>query len=133
MTFREIVEKVIQLATERDAEETQIMKDLGIYELGVQLLSKEHGQLMAAPRPKKDELKRFLDSLTAEQAYKMQTLMYLGRDEAQFTGLHKDLMSRTGDREDAIRTMMSKAPLHKYLSDGLKIAAIQKVALEASF
>lgn len=78
----------------------------------------------AAPAPAKQALRAFFMELPEEDVMKLQTLMYVGRPGGgdSFGAMHRHLLGVTEDKNDAVRTMLGKTPLARYLTDGLAMA-----------
>lgn len=90
--------------------------------------------LVEGPMPPAEAaLREFLTSLPDDDVMKLQTLMYVGRPGGgdSFSAMHRHLLGVTPDKEDAVRTMVSKTPLSRYLIDGLEKALETGVDLEA--
>lgn len=146
MNFRKLVEVAIDVASqwEDECNKDMVRED----NLGTSIgfaWNDERGALAAtssAPRARslRSRAKRavgvFLSRLTEEQALKLQTIMYCGRDRRTDLGeFHRELCSFTSGKEDAVRNMRSKVPLATYLRDGVVIleeAGID-LALDSSF
>lgn len=137
MTFKDIVVEVIKLSKKCEAESTWIDRKYGLdYEFGVDLIRdmSRISQSICEPHPENDKLREYLNSLSESDVEKLQTIMYVGRDEDDVPKLHQYLKRNTVDKDDAIRTIMGKGgALHIYLAEGLKVAASQRADLDSPF
>ena len=118
-----------------EAEKEQIARKYGLDELGVNPIKDidKIGKSLHEPRPARDELNGYLESLSKSEVEKLQTLMYAWGNEDAIHELHRDLKNNTLDRDDAIQTMMGKGSRHLDLAEGLKVAASQSVDLDEPF
>jgi len=119
MSFVETVNEVIRLAGSHQ-ERAAVGKGKSVREL---LLS-----------PEPDAVEEYLKTLPAEDVFKLQTLMYLGRDgDDNIHEFHRAIVGTDLKPAHAIDTITSKLPLAEYLTDGLERAREMGVDLEASF
>jgi Protein of unknown function (DUF3775) len=79
-----------------------------------------------------DAAARYLEKLSDDVVFKLQTLMFVGKDNRpNFEKVHEELKALTRDKKEAIRAMTSKVPLAEYLAKGLRLAEKHKIDLEA--
>lgn len=132
MTVREAALETIRLAEARNTEDQAIDNELG-GEVGYELGSEGALKARMTPRPAETELIRYLESLPEEVLFKLRTLMYVGRGDADdILGLHADLIEDILDRDHAVSSMFEKSPLPRYLERGLMAAEHASIDLDAT-
>ena len=77
-------------------------------------------KLWKVPRPKKEALNTLLDSFDLETLHRMIAVMYVGRgDRDDFNSMLNECQGTFPKKAHVISQMMEKAPLDKYLEQGL--------------
>lgn len=121
------------LAEARNTEDQSIDNQLG-GEIGYELGSEEALKARMMPRPAETKLIGYLESLPEDVLFKLRTLMYVGRGDADdILGLHADLIEDTSDRDHAVSSMFEKSPLPRYLERGLAAAEHASIDLDATW
>ena len=113
--FEGVVRATIDLAEHRDTSPRRWPPQV--------LSASDLAVLAQAPEsPVRRALRSHLQTLTDSDLFKLQSLMYAGRDQGDPVSTHMDIMSRTRDRLDAQETLLSKVPLAEFLKRGLEVA-----------
>src|SRR4051794_35886994 len=114
MTVKEAADQVIRLAEARNAEHQAIDDELGGqigYKLGSSALS-----ALQTTRPAETALIAYIEALPVEVTFKLRTLMYVGRGDANdILDFHADLMEDHSEVQGAIISIVEKSPLSSYL------------------
>lgn len=129
--LKDVFRKVIELSEKRKKAMTDSRED---YELRVTDIDNLIEKAMVESEEDRN-LREYLESLDYETIKTLQIVMYLGRDqnynendtpEELFRKMreHFDELGWHEDKELEINQMIEKAPLDKYLKDGLRILKI---------
>lgn len=119
---RTLVEKIIRLAKKRNQEEKELVEK---YEIsGITFPSRDIKQekYLSADRPESKRLEDFLKQMGKKKLSLIAAIMYGGREfRPPFRPIPLDeLINELCDDEHLVDTIMEKAPLDKYLENGLE-------------
>jgi hypothetical protein len=136
-TFTALVHKTIELAkahAEQERADLEALPRTGPG--GLRTLADYADQLLRDRSPAHVALYGHLETLSEEDAYKLQSLMYLGRmqwdRDRDVHDWHEELAGVTPDADNAIQTLVEK-PLSEYLAAGLRRAREDGTDLEGPF
>lgn len=123
MSFTRTLRRTIALASERSIEyEKPEQERLSLVQRVFGPRSNAEGALDA-----------YLDSLDRVSALKLMSLMYAGRGDGDILELYADFAAAYGDETPESHRLSEKAPLARYLSQGLEQAAGANLDLEADW
>ena len=135
MCFVDICQEVIRLAKNALVEDRRIWKAAGFGDgISIDLADHQWRDIAAAPRPEREKLRVYLESLSLENLAKLETVMYIGRgDDDDIHSMYRHLIGLFSDKKRVADDMIQKTPLGDYLEAGLRRAAEQDLDLDGSF
>ncbi len=76
-------------------------------------------------------VKPIMEEFTEEEILRIESIMYLGRDDEDLGEIYKHLRGMRQDKHRRIDDMLSKVPFPKYLFHGLTIAEVRHENIDA--